>query len=399
MIGRQAEVGTAFAAYAASDHLRMPEAAAFFWGTLGNALEMDDVDKRALLHPGPTIIPAALAMAANTAATDDALLDAIVRGYEAVIRLGRAVGPGHYALWHNTGTCGSFGASAACASLMGMDARDMAHALALGVSQSAGFWQTRHEPQSHGKQLHTAHAARAGVTAAMLAGAGARGPLSILDGHQGFFAATCPGASPSAVLADYGPGWRIHDVSLKPWPACRHAHPAIDAALLANNAGVTVGDVASIEVATYKDALVFCDRSAPDSVNGAKFSLQHSVAVAIARGAPTLRDFEMAAVIDPALAAIRLRVTVRVSPKLDAAYPAHFGAHLTVHDCFGKTGVFEVPDALGDPENPLTEEAIIKKARTLMEAAGVNVDQCAAGVSAALEHPTDVPVWLSVVLA
>jgi len=83
-----------------------PLMAALHNGCLGNVLEMDDVDKRAVLHAGPTVIPAALAMAEHIGASAKDFLDAIVVGYEATIRIGRAVGTGHYAFWHNTATCG-----------------------------------------------------------------------------------------------------------------------------------------------------------------------------------------------------------------------------------------------------------------------------------------------------
>ncbi|MEM1380642.1 MAG: MmgE/PrpD family protein [Pseudomonadota bacterium] len=337
------------------------EGCAFVWGGLGNVLEMDDVDKRALLHPGPTIIPAVLALARDVDSTTDEILDAIVVGYDATIRLGRAVGAGHYALWHNTGTCGPIGAAAACGTLLRLDHNAMTNALALAMSQSSGLWQTRHEPHSMGKQLHTAHAARAGLHAARLAAAGMHGPRTILEGAQGFFAASCEGAQAENVLNDY-PGWLIHDVSFKPWPACRHAHAAIDAALVARTRGLS-GD--HICVSTYRDALQFCDRPYPSSMIEAKFSLQHAVAVAFVRGEPQLSDFEQHSINDAQIRAVRETVAVTADDALDVAYPAHFGARLDIN---GQS--ITVSDALGDPENPLSDEALISKARMLMEAGG-----------------------------
>jgi 2-methylcitrate dehydratase PrpD len=124
-------------------------------GGLGNVLEMDDVDKRAVLHPGPVVVPAALAAAQDRGASGEAFLDAIVRGYEAVIRIGRAVGPGHYRYWHNTGTCGPFGSAAAAASLYGLSQEQTAWALGLAGTQASGLWQTRHEAAS-GRPLGSA---------------------------------------------------------------------------------------------------------------------------------------------------------------------------------------------------------------------------------------------------
>lgn len=342
-----------------------PAGQAFCWGGLGNILEMDDVDKRALLHPGPSIIPAALAMASVVRPNGQSLLKAIVRGYEATIRLGRAVGPGHYAVWHNTGTCGAIGAAAACAALLNASQGQTAHAMALAVSQASGLWQTRHDPVSMGKQLHTANAARAGFEAARLARAGFKGPLDILEGEQGFFKATCPDGDPQNVLTNYASDWLIHEVSFKPWPACRHAHAVIDAALALRDRVDLAADL-PIAVETYSDALKFCDRAHPTTVIEGKFSLQHAVAVALQRGAPTLKDFAPAALVDPALVALRGRVVLSSSAAFDAVYPAHFGATVRLGD-----HEMTIPDALGDPENPVTDELIQRKAVMLMQAGGL----------------------------
>lgn len=355
-------------------------AQAFYWGGLGNILEMDDVDKRALLHPGPSIIPAALALASVTQPDDEMLLNAIVLGYEATIRLGRAVGSGHYAIWHNTGTCGTIGAAVACAALLNASEVQTSHAMALAMSQASGLWQTRHDPQSMGKQLHTANAARAGFEAARLAVAGFKGPLDILEGEQGFFKATCTDGDARNVLRDYASNWLIHDVSFKPWPACRHAHAAIDAALVLRGQ-VDLSDGAPILVETYSDALKFCDRPDPRTVIEGKFSLQHAVAVALRCGAPSLDDFNPSALADPNLAALRERVQVAVSDEFSAVYPDHFGASVRIGGHQVKT-----PDALGDPENPVNDDLIKEKALMLMQAGGVSQGRTAEMIGSVLSE-------------
>ncbi|MEM7730297.1 MAG: MmgE/PrpD family protein [Pseudomonadota bacterium] len=332
-----------------------PQMAALHNGCLGNVLEMDDVDRRAVLHAAPTVIPAALAMAQHVGATKDALLDAIVVGYEATIRVGRAVGPGHYAFWHNTATCGPFGAAAAACHLL--EGSDLVSALGLAGTQAAGLWQTRHEPDSMAKQLHAGHAAQVGVQSALLSAQGFQGPRMILEGEQGFFAALCPGADALDVLFE-AKGWLLHETSLKPYPACRHAHPAIDAALKATDTG------GGIVVRTYADALKFCDRPDPQSVIKAKFSLQHSVAVALKKGEPTLADFEAEAIARHA--ATRARVQVERGASFDAAYPAHYGASVEIGGA-----LWTAADALGDPEVPMSDAQVRGKANELMRHGGM----------------------------
>ena len=325
--------------------------AALHNGCLGNVLEMDDVDKRAVLHAAPTIIPAALAMAEHVGANAKDFLDAIVIGYEATIRIGRAVGAGHYAFWHNTATCGPFGAAAAACHLL--EGCDLVSALGLAGTQASGLWQTRHEPDSMAKQLHAGHAAHAGVLAAILSKQGFQGPRSILEGEQGFFAAMCPGANPEDVLINPDAGWLLHETSLKPYPACRHAHPAIDAALKAE---LVEGP---ITIETYDDALKFCDRPNPKPGIEAKFSLQHAVALTLLGSAPKLDDFSEAALLKTA--ALRKRIMVIAIEEFNQAYPVHYGAAVTVG---GKRYV--ASDAYGDPEYPMTDQAVMDKAIMLM---------------------------------
>jgi len=344
----------------------------FFLGALGNVLEMDDVDKRALLHPGPVVVPTALILAEEIGAESDAFLDAIVRGYEAMISVGRAVGADHYRYWHNTGTCGPFGAAAAAASLLNLDERKTTWALGLAGTQASGFWQTRHEPESFAKQLHTARAAHAGLFAAKLAASDFVGLNTIFEGPQGFFAATCGDADPDDTVSSAADApWKIHDVSFKPWPACRHAHAAIDAALMLREEHQDWRQAKTFVVRTYSDALKFCDNPAPENTLSAKFSLQHSVAAALHWGAPDLSHFEGQAINDPEVKRLRRRVQVEEADTFTQSYPARFGTAVEMIFPDGRRATVSAPDALGDPENPAPDKLLLDKAQTLMRAAGV----------------------------
>jgi 2-methylcitrate dehydratase PrpD len=228
----------------------------------------------------------------------------------------------------------------------------------------------RHEPVM-AKQWHLAHAMRTGREAARQAVAGVSGPRFILEGPQGLFAATCETPRPLELPRD----WRIGEVSFKPWGACRHAHPAIDAALDLKARGGLNGPVT---ISTYRDALVFCDRPDPTSVIDAKFSLQHAVAVVMERGVPQLADFEPRAIA--ALAEARALVRVAEGPEFTAAYPAHFGASVSTSQ-----GSATLVDTRGDPERPLSEEGVIEKAWALMAWGGIDAARAENGIAAVLE--------------
>jgi 2-methylcitrate dehydratase PrpD len=94
---------------------------AFYLGGLAHILEMDDLHRGSVVHPGSVVIPAAWAIAEDRDLGGVAFLTAVLAGYEACCRVGMAVGKAHYRIWHNTSTCGPFGSAMAAADLIGLD--------------------------------------------------------------------------------------------------------------------------------------------------------------------------------------------------------------------------------------------------------------------------------------
>jgi 2-methylcitrate dehydratase PrpD len=371
-----------------------------FEASLGSLDELDDTHRAALVHPGPVVIPVVRHLARVLGASAAQMADAIVRGYDAAIRVGLSVGPAHYVHWHTTATCGGFGAAAAAASMFGLDAAATAQALSLAATRASGLWQIRLEP-SDGKPWHTSQASQLGLAAAAMARAGLRGPAHALEGEKGFFKVMCPDAQPGRLVADPQGAWRIHETSFKPWPACRHAHPAIAAALAARatfgagrlaspgappsanpaapspatgaipssaSPAVTPSPIAAIDVQTYPDAIAFCNAPSPADLQQARFSLQHAVAITLLRGDPGFDAFEAGARQDPDVASLRARVRLAVSPALALAYPAHFGARLVITLADGTVHTFDAPDAPGDPECPLSDTELDTLIASLLHA-------------------------------
>lgn len=360
------------------------EERAFVWGALAHTLELDDLHRASVTHPACVVIPAALALARERRAELGATLDAIVRGYEVMTRVGEAVGPAHYRIFHNTATCGPFGAAAAGAALLGLDEERTVWALGNAGTVAGGLWQFNVEATAT-KPLHAGHAARTGVTAARLAAAGLSGPAHILEGAKGFFAGFCGDARPEALVAP-SPGWKVTETSIKPWGSCRHTHPAIDAALrLAPR--LASAAVAEVVVRGYRTIGELCDAPAPASSARARFSVQHCVAVALARGAVELGAFEPGAILEPAIAGLRARVRFEVAPRFDAAYPGRWGSEVAVRLADGRELRAEALAPRGDPEAPLGDDELDAKARALIaHGLGWGADGSADAV-AALREP------------
>jgi 2-methylcitrate dehydratase PrpD len=330
---------------------------------MGNLLEMDDVHRAALLHPGPIVWPTALNFAVEKF---DDVLDAALQGYEAMIAVGATFDALHYANWHPTSTAGLLGAAATAAKLLHLNHEESVWALGNAGSVAGGLWHMRHDNVLT-KQWHALHAIRTGGEAAWMAIDGLTGPAAILEGPQGLYAATCREPKPMT----FPDQWRIHEVSFKPWAACRHAHPVIDCALELRAKGELK---APFQVETYADAIAFCDRPNPTTEVEAKFSLQHAVAVIAAGREAKPEDFTPEAIAE--LADLRAQVSVAEDQAITARYPAHFGARMNG---------LELIDTRGDPERPVDEAAIRAKMHTLAAWGGLPSEEAERACTLALD--------------
>ena len=343
---------------------RSVEVAAFVNGALSHIVEMDDLHRASVIHPAAPVIPAALASAEQLCATGRDMLAAIVFGYEVAIRIGEAVGKSHYKIWHNTATCGTFGAAAAAGWLMGLSHQQMVWALGNAGSQSAGLWQFIIDGAMT-KHLHAGKAAMNGWIAAALAKQGFTGPREILEGRQGFFAATSQDAEPAKVVdglsSDQGQ-YKIEGVSIKPHASCRHTHSTIDAALrLRENHRFEPDQISRVRIQTYRAALDLTDNIVPQNPYAAKFSIQYCAARALLTGRVGLADFYPERISESDARVLMNKTTVEIDEELDRHYPAEWAARITVTLVDG-TMVSEMVSApKGDPENPLTDFELEQK--------------------------------------
>ena len=366
LAGRRTKPGAILLDWAAAEPLTTSREAMLLGG-LTHILEVDDLHRASVVHPGCVVVPAAYALARRRNVAGRAFLAAILRGFEACCRVGMAVGPAHYRIWHNTATCGPFGSAYAAGDLLGLDHAAMTDALGNAGTQSSGLWQFL-DTGAMSKHLHAGRAAEAGLLAADLAMRGFSGPPKILEGEKGFFKATCVDPVPDRLLAAPDASWQLRLTSIKPWPCCRHTHPTIDAGI---EIAAQVGNrsVERIEVQTYQAALDVCDRVSPQSEYEAKFSLQHTAAAAIRDGKVDFASFDAAA--RQRLASDAARVSIAATEPYRSRYPEAWGAKVTAYLGDGATVTAEREHAFGDPENPLDDAAMRAKARMLLEFGGI----------------------------
>jgi len=348
---------------------------AFVLGCLTHILEMDDLHRGSITHPGCVVIPAVFALVNDPGLADISAtrcLEAVLHGYEATTRIGQSVGAQHYLIWHNTATCGPFGSALAAAGMLGLNDIQTAHAFGNAGTQAAGLWEFL-ETSAMSKHIHAGRGAEAGVVSAQLAQHGITGALTILEGEKAFFKALCPDGDLDGILARPDDVWQVHQTSIKPWPSCRHTHPAIKIALEAaqqlRQRGLSPEHIETVELATYQAALNLCDRPCPQSPYEAKFSLQHCIAAGLSQNSVDFSSFEAAS--RQQLSPLLKRICVRKSDIYEAAYPRAWGSRLRLNLHGGESLQVETKHAYGDPELPLSQSDLINKAEMLLTHAGL----------------------------
>jgi 2-methylcitrate dehydratase PrpD len=295
-------------------------AAALINGAAAHTVEVDDIYKDAIFHPGAPTIAAALAAAQELNARGAAFLRAVVIGYEISTRIGAAMGRAHYRYWHNTGTIGSFGAAAACAELYALDRRRFAHALATVTTFAAGLQQA-FRTESMSKPLHAGRAAEAGLLAAQLAREGVTGSLDVIEGEAGFGRAMSDAPDWDAALATLGRDWHIMRITFKNHACCGHTFAAIDGALaLQRRLAIAHLDIARARIGTYRTALEVAGAENPTSAMEARFSLKYVVATALVHGSVRLTAFDAARLTEPATRSLMARIETAVDPEIDALF-------------------------------------------------------------------------------
>ncbi len=269
-------------------------AAALANGALSQAMEFDDTHNLSIVHMSGPSVAAALALAETRPVSGKNLIAAIALGSEISCRVG-SVAPGqfHKKGFHPTGLFAPFGTTYLAGKLLGLAPAELANAAGIVGSFAAGILECWVDG-TQSKYLHPGFAAQSGITAAMLAKAGATGPEAVFEGRFGLFASH---VQDPAAVKDFGrigeglgSDWESQRASFKPFPAAHVIHPYIDALLrLRREHAIDPGDVEKIivPVAAYILPIV-CEPAAekrrPRSDAHARVSMHHTLGGSAVRG-------------------------------------------------------------------------------------------------------------------
>src|SRR5271168_1049379 len=323
-------------------------------GQMGHVLDYDDTHMGGVvLHTSSPVLAALFALAERNPVSGADFMLAYAVGFEAGVRSGRAA-PGHHkGGWHLTGTLGSIAAGVAAGRLIGLDGQRLTYAMGIAATQAGGMQQNR---GTSCKSFHAGKAAANGVLAALLAERGFDSTQEIVEGRKGFSRIYSDVAQTDALTAGLGDDWIIETNGHKPYACGVVLHPLIDAMIaLRNRDRIAPEAVHEIKLRVHPFVLSITDVVEPSSGLQSKFSTVHSAAVALVDGAAGIAQYSDARAKDPAVAALRRKVTAVADETLgkDEAY-ASIITPAGRHD-------IHIAHASGTAANPMSNAAIEAK--------------------------------------
>ena len=349
-----------------------PSAAALLNGTLAHSLDFDDTHAEASLHSSAPILAAALAAAEMNKSSGQQLITACVVGYEIQIRLGLAGGSSaHYKKgFHPSATCGIFGATAAAGNLMGLNKDQYISAFGIALSQSAGSMQFLTDG-AWTKRSHVGQAAQNGLSCAIMAAEGFKGPSKAFEGQWGYFHSYASGGDMEKAIDGLGKKFETLNLGVKPYPSCRYSHAAIDGIIeLKNELGFSTAELDDIDIGLSETALniigyPLSDKQNPKSVVDGQFSMPFCAAVTVKSGGLKWDDYKNHLNDSDTLS---LCNKIKVSPDKDAeeCCPEYMSAKVKVV-VKGKKYEKFVKIPKGEPENFMEDSEFISKFRSLTE--------------------------------
>lgn len=342
-------------------------AAAWANGALAHLLDFDDTG---FSHPTACILPAVLAMAEETEASGAAVVAAVCVGLEVFERMSSS-GRQHEHVFrargfHPTSLYGCSAAAAGAGSIAGLNPRQMGVALGLAAANAGGL--TQHFG-TWGKGIHAGNAARAGVTAVLLARKDYVADPEGLEGGYGFFSAFHGDGNYdlSKMANGLGTHWSIVDpgLTVKRYPCCGGNLRALDAAdALIREHNIQAEDVERLEVDVHPDLLDIVRFQKPTDGFRGKFSIDYVLAAMLLDHRVDLGSFSDEYCRAPRMRAALQKIQINTHPEWPNDAASRRLAPVTIAMKDGRKFTRTVEKVRGSPGNPMTREELVGKYRS-----------------------------------
>jgi 2-methylcitrate dehydratase PrpD len=333
-------------------------------GMLAHADETDDAYYIALVHPGCSVVPAALAMAEREGSDGTLLLRAIVLGYDICARISKTLGVEQFrSAGHSTHSFGgTFGSAAAAGALAGLDADRARYLLSYAAQQASGLSCWARDVQHIEKAFHFGGMpARNGVTAATMVAAGFTAVEDVFSGDRGFFHAYESYAQPKRLVAGLGSEFDIMQTAIKRWPVGYPIQAPLDAlSNLISTHRIEAKDVARVAVTIDEQGARTVNKRRMASIN-----IQHLMAMMLIDGEITFASaHDNERVTDPAVLGLKKRIALAESPELSRTKTTQAVVEITTRG--GERFRYHTRAVRGSATNPMKRDEVALKSRDLL---------------------------------
>jgi 2-methylcitrate dehydratase PrpD len=331
-------------------HKVIPMMAAMCHGFMANAHDADDGHRRSRLHTGGVVIPAALALAGQTACSGKKLLEAVVLGFEFAHRAGVIANCGP--TYHGSAHGGAYGAAAAAGWLLGLSETGIINAMGICEMQAPicdlmGWIEARQAPMI---KEGMGWSAASGVMAALMAQAGITGSLTLFNQD-----------GPSKEALTLGGRYETMQRYYKPHPGCRWSHGAVQIMReLMSRHGLKPEQAGSIKVRILERAANL-DQPHPATMEDAQYSIPFILGATLVEGVFGPEQMSPQKLKDPQILSIAHKVRIQAEPAFEAEYPLKLVCELEVTTTDGRS--FKGRNELmhGDPLDPLSDQELMEK--------------------------------------
>jgi 2-methylcitrate dehydratase PrpD len=347
---------------------RLPVAdAAQVNAVMSDAAASDDSDLRNIVHAGTNLVATAFATAERTGANGNDVLAAIVLGYEAAGRIGDAITPGYRDRGFHGCLIAIFGGAVAAGRLLGLEATQLAQAIALSATSIGGLMAAANT--SVAREYHAGLAAMLGIHAALAAQRGYQGEENILETRRGFFEVYGgPDIETASAKATRGLGesWDIlTDMAIKLVPGGHPYHALAEAAANAARAADVAPDAVESITVSRPGFTALTGPLHPSDLIGMAHSPAYFLAAAVADCDFSWIHATPAKIADPVVHQLIDKIRVGAPPTDDVARYRQ-GATVTIRTKDGRTSTNTVFEPKGSAARGIAWADVDTKYRTLL---------------------------------
>ncbi len=345
-----------------------PDMASFVNGIMIRYFDYNDTYlSREPAHPSDNL-GACLSVASSEGANGKDLLLSVALAFEIQCRFCDTADLRHRGWDH---VCyGLVSTSLASGRLMGLNSEKMTQAVNLALNSHIAMRQVRAGELSMWKGCSFANAGRNGVFSALLAREGMTGPSPIFEGEMGFFKQV---SGPFQINTEEFGGrkgsFKIGETYLKYFPAEIHSQTAIWAAIEARKEIEDLNNIVSVEIASHEAGYTILGKDpqkwAPATKETADHSLPYIVGIALLEGKIDNSSYTPKKFKDPKIVDFLKKLTVVEDKDLTAMYPEAIANRVTVKLSSGRVISKQVNYHKGHPKNPMSDQDVEKKFRTL----------------------------------